>query len=148
MREALRKLDPNLPLYDTGSMTQLLGFAYFSGRAAALALRGVVPAGQNITKPEAITLNFFAGFDSEVPAKHWPCIYKGMKLAILSAGINSCRKVIQKRLVKIASSESRRELFGINAGKPGAKTGGDHLARKFMGRIIPNRENRFQACGF
>jgi predicted permease len=38
MREVLRKLDPNLPLFGTGSMTQLLGFAFFPARAAALAL--------------------------------------------------------------------------------------------------------------
>jgi ABC-type antimicrobial peptide transport system permease subunit len=38
MREVLRKLDPNLPLFGVGSMTQLLGFAFFPARAAALAL--------------------------------------------------------------------------------------------------------------
>lgn len=40
MREALRALDPNLPLFGTGSMTQLLGFAFFPARAATLALSG------------------------------------------------------------------------------------------------------------
>jgi ABC-type antimicrobial peptide transport system permease subunit len=38
MREALHQLDPNLPLYSTGSMTQLVGFAFFPARAATLAL--------------------------------------------------------------------------------------------------------------
>ncbi|HKD44325.1 MAG TPA: ABC transporter permease [Candidatus Angelobacter sp.] len=38
MREVLGKLDPNLPLFSAGSMTQLLGFAFFPARAAALAL--------------------------------------------------------------------------------------------------------------
>lgn len=38
IHDALRTLDPSLPLYGTGSLTQLLGFAFFPARAAALAL--------------------------------------------------------------------------------------------------------------
>src|SRR5437660_8316585 len=101
---------------------------------------------QNVAKPEAITLNFIARYDGKFPVEHWPCIYKGVKLAIFTAGINGCGEVIEKRLVKIASNESRRELSGINTGKPGAKTGSDHLSREFIGGMFPNWEDWFQAC--
>jgi len=38
MRQAVAALDPQLPLYGTGSLHQMLGFAFFPARAAALAL--------------------------------------------------------------------------------------------------------------
>lgn len=38
MRQALAQLDPELPLFGTGNLTQVLGFAFFPGRAAAIAL--------------------------------------------------------------------------------------------------------------
>jgi ABC-type antimicrobial peptide transport system permease subunit len=38
MRQVLSGLDPDLPLYSTGSLTQLLGFAFFPVKAAAIAL--------------------------------------------------------------------------------------------------------------
>jgi predicted permease len=38
MRRAVAKLDPQLPLYGTGSLDQMLGFAFFPTRAAAIAL--------------------------------------------------------------------------------------------------------------
>ncbi len=38
MRQAVRRLDPELPLYETGSLDQMLGFAFFPTRAAAIAL--------------------------------------------------------------------------------------------------------------
>jgi len=38
MRQAVAGLDPQLPLYGTGSLDQMLGFAFFPTRAAAIAL--------------------------------------------------------------------------------------------------------------
>ena len=38
MRQAIARLDPNLPLYGAGSLEQMLGFAFFPSRAAALVL--------------------------------------------------------------------------------------------------------------
>ncbi|MGB2623586.1 MAG: FtsX-like permease family protein, partial [Candidatus Acidiferrum sp.] len=38
MREAVARLDPQLPLYSVGSLEQMLGFAFFPTRAAAIAL--------------------------------------------------------------------------------------------------------------
>jgi ABC-type antimicrobial peptide transport system permease subunit len=38
MREVVAGLDPQLPLYGTGSLDQMLGFAFFPTRAAAIAL--------------------------------------------------------------------------------------------------------------
>jgi predicted permease len=38
MRRAVAALDPQLPLYGTGSLDQMLGFAFFPTRAAAIAL--------------------------------------------------------------------------------------------------------------
>lgn len=38
MRQAIAQLDPNLPLYGTGSLEQMLGFAFFPAQAAAIAL--------------------------------------------------------------------------------------------------------------
>jgi len=38
MRHAVTGLDPELPLYGTGSLDQMLGFAFFPARAAAIAL--------------------------------------------------------------------------------------------------------------
>jgi len=38
MRQAIARLDPNLPLYGAGSLDQMLGFAFFPSRAAALVL--------------------------------------------------------------------------------------------------------------
>ena len=38
MREAVTRLDPELPLYGTGSLDQMLGFAFFPTHAAAVAL--------------------------------------------------------------------------------------------------------------
>lgn len=38
MRQAIERLDPELPLYGTGSLDQMLGFAFFPARAAAIAL--------------------------------------------------------------------------------------------------------------
>ena len=38
MRQALAALDPELPLYGTGSLNQMLGFAFFPTHAAAIAL--------------------------------------------------------------------------------------------------------------
>lgn len=37
-RRAVQRLDPNLPLYGTGSLNQMLGFAFFPTHAAAVAL--------------------------------------------------------------------------------------------------------------
>jgi ABC-type antimicrobial peptide transport system permease subunit len=38
IRRAIARLDPELPLYGTGSLEQMLGFAFFPTRAAAIAL--------------------------------------------------------------------------------------------------------------
>jgi predicted permease len=38
MRRAVAALDPDLPLYGTGSLNQMLGFAFFPAHAAAIAL--------------------------------------------------------------------------------------------------------------
>jgi ABC-type antimicrobial peptide transport system permease subunit len=38
IRQAMARLDPNLPIYGAGSLEQLLGFAFFPSRAAALVL--------------------------------------------------------------------------------------------------------------
>jgi ABC-type antimicrobial peptide transport system permease subunit len=38
IRRAILRLDPELPLYGTGSLEQMLGFAFFPTRAAAIAL--------------------------------------------------------------------------------------------------------------
>jgi predicted permease len=38
MRQAIASLDPSLPLYMTGTVTQMLGFAFFPSEAAAVAL--------------------------------------------------------------------------------------------------------------
>jgi predicted permease len=38
IRSAILRLDPELPLYGTGSLDQMLGFAFFPTRAAAIAL--------------------------------------------------------------------------------------------------------------
>jgi predicted permease len=38
MRQTVGQLDPEMPLYGTGSLQQMLGFAFFPARAAALAL--------------------------------------------------------------------------------------------------------------
>lgn len=38
MRRAVAQLDPGLPLYGTGSLQQMLGFAFFPSQAAAVAL--------------------------------------------------------------------------------------------------------------
>jgi predicted permease len=38
MRQAISRLDPSLPVYGAGSLEQMLGFAFFPTRAAALAL--------------------------------------------------------------------------------------------------------------
>ena len=38
VRGAIRQLDPELPLYGTGSLEQMLGFAFFPRRVAAIAL--------------------------------------------------------------------------------------------------------------
>ena len=38
MRQAVARLDPELPLYGVGSLEQMLGFAFFPTRAAAIAL--------------------------------------------------------------------------------------------------------------
>jgi predicted permease len=38
MRRAIKQLDPHLPLYGTGSLEQMLGFAFFPTRAATVAL--------------------------------------------------------------------------------------------------------------
>jgi macrolide transport system ATP-binding/permease protein len=38
MRHAIAELDPRMPLYGTGSLEQMLGFAFFPMRAAAIAL--------------------------------------------------------------------------------------------------------------
>ena len=38
IRRAISRLDPELPLYGTGSLEQMLGFAFFPTRAAAIAL--------------------------------------------------------------------------------------------------------------
>jgi macrolide transport system ATP-binding/permease protein len=38
VRQAIARLDPQLPLYGVGSLTQMLGFAFFPTRAAAIAL--------------------------------------------------------------------------------------------------------------
>jgi predicted permease len=38
MRQAVTQLDPQLPLYGTGSLQQMLGFAFFPTHAAAIAL--------------------------------------------------------------------------------------------------------------
>jgi len=38
MRGAVSRLDPELPLYGTGSLNQMLGFAFFPAHAAAIAL--------------------------------------------------------------------------------------------------------------
>ncbi|HXJ94304.1 MAG TPA: ABC transporter permease [Terriglobia bacterium] len=38
MRQAVAELDPQLPLYGTGSLNQMLGFAFFPTQAAAIAL--------------------------------------------------------------------------------------------------------------
>jgi len=38
MRKVLTRLDPELPLYGTGSLNQMLGFAFFPTHAAAIAL--------------------------------------------------------------------------------------------------------------
>lgn len=38
MRGAMARLDPDMPLYGTGSMEQMLGFAFLPARAAAIAL--------------------------------------------------------------------------------------------------------------
>jgi|HubBroStandDraft_6_1064221.scaffolds.fasta_scaffold00768_10 predicted permease len=38
MRTAMARLDPDIPLYGTGSMEQMLGFAFLPARAAAIAL--------------------------------------------------------------------------------------------------------------
>jgi predicted permease len=40
MQRAVAQLDPHLPLYGTGSLQQMLGFAFFPTRAAAIALSG------------------------------------------------------------------------------------------------------------
>jgi len=40
MRRVMAELDPHLPLYGTGSLRQMLGFAFFPMRAAAIALSG------------------------------------------------------------------------------------------------------------
>jgi ABC-type antimicrobial peptide transport system permease subunit len=38
IRQAIARLDPELPLYGVGSLEQMLGFAFFPTRAAAIAL--------------------------------------------------------------------------------------------------------------
>lgn len=38
MQSAILRLDPQMPIYGTGSMEQMLGFAFFPSRAAAVAL--------------------------------------------------------------------------------------------------------------
>lgn len=38
IRHTMEQLDPHLPLYGTGSLEQMLGFAFFPSRAAAIAL--------------------------------------------------------------------------------------------------------------
>lgn len=38
MRQAVTRLDPELPLYGTGSLEEMLGFAFFPAHAAAIAL--------------------------------------------------------------------------------------------------------------
>jgi len=38
IRQAMRRLDPELPLYGMGNLEQMLGFAFFPTRAAAIAL--------------------------------------------------------------------------------------------------------------
>jgi hypothetical protein len=38
IRDAISRLDPELPLYGAGSLEQMLGFAFFPSRAAAIAL--------------------------------------------------------------------------------------------------------------
>jgi ABC-type antimicrobial peptide transport system permease subunit len=51
MRQTLAQLDPHLPLYSTGSLTQLLGFAFFPIKVAAIGLSvfGVLAAMLAIT---------------------------------------------------------------------------------------------------
>ena len=38
MRQAIRRLDPSMPMYDTGSLSGVLGFAFLPSRVAAVAL--------------------------------------------------------------------------------------------------------------
>jgi putative ABC transport system permease protein len=38
IRQTIARLDPELPLYSVGSLEQMLGFAFFPSRAAAIAL--------------------------------------------------------------------------------------------------------------
>ena len=66
---------------------------------------------QNVAKPEAIALNFFASYDWNVPVelfsvKHGSGINKRMELAILPAWIGRNGKITQQLLVKFAANKA------------------------------------------
>ncbi len=69
---------------------------------------------------EPVSFYDLTGLDRHRLAKHWPGISKGVKLAPLSTGIDVCRKLSQKLLVKLSTCELGGELSGIDASQHGA----------------------------
>ena len=69
----------------------------------------------------------------------------GVKLTILTAGVNVCGQVLKKRVIEVATDKRAIELFQVHAGEDGAETGVDHLVRGGLCGPSPQRKQRCEA---
>src|SRR5438445_4587311 len=79
------------------------------------------------------------------PAKDRPVVHEGMKLAVLSAGIDLRGKVTDERRVDRPPGESPVQLRAIDAGKIGPEAEPDEGSDE-LGRLpVPDREDAAHA---
>src|SRR3546814_3760943 len=57
----------------------------------------------------------------------------GVELAVLAAGVDTRRQVIEQRRVEVVAGEGCVQLLRVHAAQPGAQAFADHLARKLRG---------------
>lgn len=109
MRETFTELDPDLPLYSTGSLTQLLGFAFFPIKAAAIALSvfGILAAMLAITGIYGLVAYSVASRTREI----------GIRVA-MGATSSEVIKLVGRRTAALLAGGSLLGLFlALAAGK-------------------------------
>jgi len=91
-----------------------------------------------IAKDEAVAMDDFAGSNRDGPAEDRPIKDKGVKFAVFAAGIAVWRKITEKRIVKFASGEARRENFRIDTDGDGAEVLGMEKTDELVRVTLPD----------
>src|SRR5215510_11799732 len=81
----------------------------------------------NICENESISFDDLTNIDRNPTGENRGIVYEGMKLAVLSAGINVPRKLVQKSLIEVSTRKARRQAFGIHASQLCTQATSDHV---------------------